>query len=238
MKILAVRSVPLSKEVRAAWNAHLVSFIRRDRKNDKLKKIAETRYDALLNLGNTNYDFSALSIPVWNTAESVRAVSRPTALRNTLGEGGFLPPRDFSGPHWHKRGGFGGQGTIYHSKALGECVVPGGDIQKHVKGREYRVITVGDAVVQASQKHKIVRSKDDWEFSWEWIGVEGIRKGGFIPLVKEAVRAVPNYSQTVFGWDIIHNGKRPWIIECNTSPGVNEATAGRIVRAIEEFHNE
>src|SRR3990167_8266829 len=59
------------------------------------------------------------------------------------------------------------------------------------------------------------------------------KNGGFGGKGKafHAEEFIPNFERTVLGWDIIV-GDKPYTIEINTSPGVNELTAARIVRAI------
>ncbi len=126
--------------------------------------------------------------------------------------------------------GFGGEGK--RKCDTNNCSYSGGDIQRHISGDEYRVITVGDTVVQASLKHKTEQFGIP-VFDYEWIGVEGVRKNGIIPHIKEVVKRIPGGEQSVLGFDIIHDGSRPWTIEINTSPGVNEYTARRIVNALE-----
>src|SRR5690606_15520979 len=161
---------------------------------------------------------------------TVRAVGHRT-LRATLdGEG--MPPHECDGPHWHKHGGFGGAGTTFHEREMDGCRQADGEIQKHIEGDEYRVITVGDKVVQASRKVNVEWINGRHHFDYEWCGVEGVRRNGIIPLLHESVDKIPGGEMSVLGWDIIV-GERPYIIECNTSPGVNEPTARRIVSAVE-----
>ena len=73
------------------------------------------------------------------------------------------------------------------------------------------------------------------DFEYTWIGVEGVKKNGIIPLLKEAIREIPGGGLSVFGWDVIVGEAGPLIIECNTSPGVNDATAARIVNKVKEL---
>jgi len=39
----------------------------------------------------------------------------------------------------------------------------------------------------------------------------------------------------MFGWDVIVDSNRPYVIEINTSPGVNSSTAKRIIQQIERM---
>jgi len=89
---------------------------------------------------------------------------------------------------------------------------------------------VGDAIVQASIKEPL---NGVGNFNWKWVGLDGIRSNGIIPLIKSAIEDIPHWHRTIFGWDVIVDDK-PWVIEINTSPGVNDASAKRIVEQIEK----
>jgi hypothetical protein len=224
---LGVRSIPLSQETRTAWSSANVKFAKRNYSEKQLNALAlKLDVEAVVNLGNLNYDFTELTMPVFNMPISVRHVSHPAALRRNMNA--FIPPMSLNGPHWHKSGGFGGRGKEFHEKA---CDSVWGIVQKHVDGVEFRVITVGEFIVQAHRKEVLPGVGN---FVWHWTGVEGVGKNGIIPHVKEAISFVPNHVRTVFGWDIIVDKDRPYTIEINTSPGVNELTAARIVRAIRD----
>lgn len=230
MKILAVRSVPLSRETREAWNSAGVRFLKRTRPLRDMPRIVQRYgYDAVLSLGNLD-GIPECGVPRFNSDETIRAVSQTRQLRRTLdGEGMPAPRTDV--PHWVKVGGYGGNGVR-------RCDPHEGDhrwyeeVQEHVEGDEYRVITVGDKVVQASRKVNVEWINGRHHFDYEWCGVAGIRTNGIIPRLKDAVNRIPGGDMSVLGWDIIV-ADRPYIIECNTSPGVNEPTARRIVDAME-----
>lgn len=233
MMLLLVRSIPLSKEVQDAWRSVNVKIVRRSKLNEMAlqKIVSKMEQPVIINLGNLDVDFRSFKIPVFNNTDVIRAVSHPNALRRTLND--FIPANNGKGAHWHKRGGFGGRNKKFHDKMLGECAVFGGDIQQHVEGDEFRVNTVGDVIVQAHRK-KVTDTLGD--FIWDWIGVDGIRQNGIIPFVKEAACRIPNYEYSVLGWDIIVGDEGgPKVIEINTSPGVNEPTAQRIVKQIERI---
>lgn len=231
---LLVRSIPLSKETRDAWRDNNIRIVARSKLNhrDISADIQRLRGRAILNMGNLDIDFSRISVPVFNSPKLIRAVSLSTNLRRTLKDTNLLPGQSHKVPHWHKRGGSHGQGKVFHEKLLGECAVMGGETQEHVEGTEYRVNTVGDMVVQAHVKNPLDRVGS---FEWEWCGVDAIRKNGIIPLLKDAVDKVPDSEYSVLGWDVIVGPDRPYIIECNTSPGVNGPTAERIVNQIERI---
>ena len=228
--LLLTRSIPLSRTTRDAWSNSGVRIVSRMRANsgDISKTVSDNKARAVINLGNLDINFASLNIPVFNRPDTIRAVSRPLALRRTLPD--FIPEHSISGAHWHKTGGFGGRGKSFHEKTLGECAVMAGDVQQHVEGTEFRVITVGDSVVQAAEKSGPVGN-----FDYKWVGVKGVRQNGIIPRLKDAVDRVPGGEFSIFGWDVIVGPSGIHILECNTSPGVNDFTAQRIVNQIERI---
>ncbi len=239
-QLLLLRSIPLSRETRKAWlsnNNNLI--VRRRYLNDEYVREVDKIFcvSAFLNLGNLDLDLSNLTKPVFNGAETVRAISSPMALRRTLND--YVPKFTTQDAHWHKRGSWGGDGKIFHKEMLGECATLGGDSQKHIEGTEYRVITVGDKIVQASLKEKKNENiaNDIGNFNWYWIGVDGIRNSGIIPHIKSAITNIPFWPYTVFGWDIIRDSVSGMVytIEINTSPGVNEHSVQRIMKQIERI---
>ena len=230
MRILLVRSIPLSRKVRNAWKANGGVFLRRVR-NGQVSEVVADRYDRLVNLGNTNLSVDG-SILIYNDIHTIRAISTPLALRRTLEDTDLIPVATYAGTHWHKGKGYGGDGKIFHERNCSDRHIIASDLQQHIEGNEYRVITVGDTVVQASLKHRTEQFGIP-VFDYEWVGVEGVRKNGIIPHIKEVVERIPGGERSVLGFDIIHDGSRPWTIEINTSPGVNEYTARRIVNALE-----
>lgn len=235
MKLLAIRSIPLSEETREGWHAAGVKFAKRRRSDAEIQRIIDRYdYDAAINLGDRG--FKSETTPIWNDIETVLSVMSTVELRKTLdGEG--MPARRTDVPHWVKPPGlWGGMGVKYH-EPHDHCDRTYYEVQEHIEGDEYRVITVGDKIVQASRKVNCEWINDRHHFDYEWCGVEGISRNGLIPLVKSAVESIPHGAHSVLGWDCIV-ADRPYIIECNTSPGVNEPTAHRIVRAMEAASEE
>jgi len=222
-RTLLVRSIPLSREVSDAWRENGGVFLRRNR-NGKVPAQIATRFDAILNLGNTDFDVDG-SVIVYNAVNTVVSISTPLALRRTLDD--YIPSHTHDDSHWHKSRGFGGIGKVFHNQRQSSCSKYNGESQSHIDGNEYRIITVGDKIVQASLKHGSLGN-----FQYEWVGVEGVRQDGFIPHIKEVVERIPGGERSVLGFDIIHDGTRPWTIEINTSPGVNTSTARRIINAL------
>lgn len=226
MTVLINRSIPLSKESRDAWrNANAIVLSRRPLKRDSQLSAIPQEERVVVNLGIAD-DISGNVR--FNSRRSVRSVLTPAAIRRTLPE--LLPPIPKLGEDaWFKGPGQHGENKYRHIWGGDGYDDPRWDMQLHIEGTEYRVITVGPVIVQA---HRKTRDDSKRGFLWEWVGVQGIRKGGIIPLVKRAVEAVPDGDFTVIGWDLIVGEDRPYIIEANSSPGVNDATAERIVRAI------
>lgn len=100
MKTLLVRSIPLSKETRDAWRSLGYKFLKRTSDFTEVEK----NFQRIINLGNMS--LPPASGEVWNHPDTVRAVSQPLNLRETMSE--FLPAMDWNGPHWHKGNGYGG----------------------------------------------------------------------------------------------------------------------------------
>jgi hypothetical protein len=232
LSIIAIKSVPLWKETNVAWKTVPdFWFIDRARDPDSvIRHINSRQYEAAINLGRTDIRTDAIGCPVYNRVGTIRAISTPRALRKTIPD--FIPASNLDMPHWHKARGFGGKGKRFcRFNCTGATTNE--DIQVHIEGMEYRIVTVGDVVVQAARKSERRPSNDGRNtFTYTWIGVDGIRKDGFIPFLKEAITEIPDGDKSVLGWDVLHDGTRPWIIETNTSPGVNAFTAARIVGAI------
>ncbi len=236
MAILAIKSIPLMRGTNEAWKTIPGLFFADRKRNARSieRHIGLRNYDAVLNLGRVDVDFRGCRGVVFNDPITVKAISTPKALRRTLND--YIPEYSHTGRHWHKSGGFGGVGTAYFERESPQCAGDTGDAQSHVDGTEYRIVTVGDRIVQASRKGErrtLLNGRND--FAYTWIGVDGIRKDGFIPLLKEAVGAIPGGLRSVLGWDVLRSGDVPTIIEINTCPGVNSATAGRIISGIREM---
>ena len=236
MTVFVHRSIPLSQESRNGWmgsGAVVLSRngLRRARQLDGFKES-----DVVINLGLV----PALGVNgiIYNHSDSVRATLTPSAIRKTMPD--LIPPlpKEPGTPYWVKGPGERGHNKTFYPAwpkhvewALPE--EPGFDYQTHIEGTEFRVITVGDMVVQSYKKLPPI----DGVRQWEWVGVKGIKDGGIIPLVKRAVALVPNGNKCVFGWDVIANQTSAYIIEGNSSPGVSAETAQRIVKQISKLEN-
>lgn len=230
MTVLINRSIPLSQETRNAWTSvGAIILPRNNRRRERIVSRIEED-DVVIHLGAA----PPMGRPsrVYNERNSINAIRFPHALRRTLPN--LIPPPPVDGEaFWIKRIGQHGSGVTFYNGRVRPRIGPQEDIQRHIEGTEYRVITVGELVVQATRKENVTWQDGRHSFDWRWIGVDGIRQvRGAIPLVKRAVEAVPNGDRTVIGWDIIQGDDRCYIIEANSSPGVNEATARRIVNAV------
>ena len=230
MKALIIRSIPLTTDTISVWHTQETKFLRRTRDAFVSDKIGRW-FDVIINLGNV--DLSSNHAYIINHPDTIKAASAPKALRNSLND--FLPLENNNGPHWHKGKGFAGDDKIYHENAC-SVIYPSKDVQAHINGQEYRILTCGNKIIQAAKKDN--RFSYGYgvpsDFKYEWIGVEGVRKGGFIPLLRGAVELLPGGEDSFIGWDIIHDGEKPYIIEANFSPGVNEHTVKRLFNALEK----
>jgi hypothetical protein len=195
--------------------------------------------DAIINLGDTTFNpsdrlLSSFGITgvVYNLGDNIRHITQPGRTRLRIGE--FLPPDPRQGGRghehtWVKAPGQGGQGKvrIQTAEALVKSIPASWDMQLHVDGQEYRVITVDDKVVQVSERYG-----PDTDRTYKWIGV----KAAPVPvkeIAREATRRLNG--RNIIGWDVIM-GEAPnttYVLEGNSCPGVNHATAARIVCQIE-----
>lgn len=223
--IYILRTVPLHRSTRNAWRQAGATIIRRKGWQDTVASLESD--DVLINLGWRKLpETEAL---IFNHPDSVRAVSRPADLRDLLGD--FLPPPPQEGDeYWIKNPGWAGNGKIKVEGPLPFNVPANTDVQKHISGVEYRVNSVGNKIVQAHVKEP---DEEGW-FDYKWIGVKNTNGLGIIPRIKEAVKRIPYGDSSILGWDwMIENGTdQPYLLEINTSAGVNEPTANRIISAI------
>lgn len=237
MRVLVYRTIPLSEETREALKSvDNVFFARRDRTPDQVMRIArEKGYHVVLNLGDSQgfleFDDSAI---LWNASTVVQSLVTPGAMRRSI-LGHLLPPRARENfPAWVKRYGRGGRGKEYVENYTGntfrmvaedETV----DVQEHINGTEYRVVTVGPVVVQCSRRDGANHARE-----YTWVGVENA-PGPVASIARYASSLLPS-PRTVIGWDVIQSTDRVFILEGNTCPGMNENTARRVFDMIQQFH--
>ena len=233
MTLLLIRSIPTSIQAKSAWKKAGVTIVPRSVTNivDKYDYV-----DAIINMGNlAHIDLEDdIGIPIFNEPDTIRAISTPKALRNIFGECDphIIPIATHDGPHWHKGKGYGGANKVFHEDTCKDEHIIASDLQQHIKGTEYRVLTVGDVIVQAAQKDKNENSIHN-NFDWTWVGIDGIRDSGIISHIKKAITFIPAWGFSLFGWDIIYsNSGDVYTIEINTAPGVNKHSAQRIVNQV------
>jgi hypothetical protein len=178
---------------------------------------------------------------IWNNAPVVAPLLSPAASRSLLGS--LMPSDGWQGEgyYWLKGQGRGGANKektyvtteFSHNELKTRANWMAGDVQHNIVGAEYRVITVGAKVVQVTK-----RSGANGEREYEWIGVSACPPG--IKYVAREAAALLDDDKTIIGWDIIVDefDDRVFILEGNACPGVNEATAGRILDAVEGIQYE
>lgn len=240
---MLIRSITLSSDTFDAWKAIGGWFPRRDRTPDEMLDLYANNYDPtqpapIINLGNTGFsptesDLEARGIqavPIFNLGDNIRPLVRPGTTRKLLNH--LLPPypraNRAGSRFWIKAPGSKGKGkTLTFGDALPK-VPAEWDLQAHVVGAEYRVITVDDKVVQVNQ-----RQGDNKNRSYQWVGVLSAPA-----VVKHQARVAARQlsGRNILGWDVIHvpGMQKAYILEGNSCPGVNPATAQRIIDFIEE----
>jgi hypothetical protein len=173
----------------------------------------------------------------WNRASVVRPLLNPKDSRVTFNS---LMPTSLwvdEGYYWLKGQGRGGANKekVYvedfnsYNNLLSRANWIDGDVQQDIVGQEYRVITVGHKVVQVSERHGV-----NGQRNYVWVGVSNAPAH-----VKETARSAArklSSEQTIIGWDIMSdNLGGSFILEGNSCPGVNAATADRILNAVESI---
>lgn len=230
MEIFINRSIALSKVSRHAWgHAGAIVLSRNEFKRKGRLSAVPFSDRVVVNLGIAPTVDGAI---VYNTRNMVRSILTPASLRKTMPS--LIPPIAKLGESaWFKGPGYAGKNkTYYHAWGGDGFDEAKWDIQKHIEGTEYRVISVGNRIVQA-----FIKTPDDSPcgFTWKWVGANGIKNLGIRPLVREAVGLIVDiYGDfSIIGWDIIRDASgQCFIIEGNTSPGVNVHSAKRIVKQI------
>jgi hypothetical protein len=226
---VVVRSVPLSTDTMEAWRSVGGMYPRRDRSPASIIDLAEDQgADFILNLGSSGFNHPVPYF-VWNSAEWVTPINLPGTTRELFPD--LLPPVPnpaVKTKAWLKAPGRGGRGKelVTFPENVSQYLPKTWDLQTHIDGQEYRIITVGPRVVQSSLRHG-----DNDSRSYEWVGLRGTPYA-----VKELAREAAQYLRgtCVIGWDIImeNDTDKVFLLEGNACPGVNVETAGRIVKEI------
>jgi len=230
MRAMAVRSIPLSSATRHAWKSAGVSFARRDRTDADIMRITPPGIP-ILNLGSSTFalDHDA----VWNIAENVKPLLTPAGTREKFSP--FLPPGTWQGDgfYWEKYSGRAGRNKqrLYlsnewiHDSTRHTAQHGQGDLQLEVEGQEYRAITVGDKVVQVNARYGSNGARE-----YRWVGVRNAPAP-----IKSTAKACASLLEgnNVIAWDLIMTeDERVYMFEGNSCPGINDATAQRIVAAM------
>ena len=229
MSFVAVRSIPLSEQTREAWRSAGAIYPRRGRTQEEI----ESRWPdhTIINLGASWFDSDRAN--VWNNGPDVAPLLTPKASRDKLGF--LMPTMRWVGPdkYWVKYPGRGGSGKTLvevedrnqYDELLSRVEWTDGDIQLHIVGQEYRVITVNDKVVQASERHGVNGNR-----RYQWVGVRNA-PSAVKAIARDAANALSG--DNIIGWDILlHDSGDAYLLEGNSCPGVNEATAARIIAEV------
>jgi len=180
--------------------------------------------DFIINLGNSGIELNEPHF-MWNSAEWVAPLLTPGATRKLMPIG-YLPAQpepDSWG--WLKAPGRGGSGKTQRFLPYDFHLPRGWDTQKHIEGEEYRVITVGMKVVQVTSRAGTNENRE-----YRWLGLSNTPS----EVKSKARSAAANLQGTnVIGWDLIQDkDENVYILEGNACPGVNDATAQRVVDEI------
>jgi hypothetical protein len=227
---MLIRSIGLSERTMLAWKQHNAYFPKRERSFMSMLTLHRdsdpSKESPIINLGNTgfNVDTGEWSDITFNLGSNIQPLVRPGDARRLLD--GLLPPRpslESTEPYWVKAPGMGGRGKRL-SVGVPVRIPEAWDLQVHIDGQEYRVYTVDDKVVQV-----FARYGENGDRTYEWVGVKAAPQA-IKDLAREGARRLSG--RNIVGWDLILDDDRPYILEGNTSPGVNERTVDRILGLI------
>jgi hypothetical protein len=234
---MMIRSIALSEDSFNAWKAAGGWFPRRDRTPQSCLQLMRDNgraEEAIINLGDSTFapsdeDLEYYGIDpdnLFNHGDNIYPLIRPGDTRKILDE--LMPPRptenELPMDVWLKPPGRAGRGKRKVRIDELQQVPREWDIQKHVTGTEYRVITVEHKVVQVNE-----RQGENGNRSYNWVGVTNA-PSNIKSIAKRAARVLQG--RNIIGWDVIvdqHN--KAYILEGNSCPGVNYATADRVIRA-------
>jgi len=224
MSFIAIRSLPLGSKSKEAWREAGAVYLKRGSSEERILNIAErVEAEFILNLGRTSFRpmMELTNIPIWNFGTDIYSLLWPGHTREILGDLMPLRPTIFPALVWVKAPGYGGRGK-YMEEIASPLVLPHQwDWQEHVEGQEWRLITVGQRVVQDMK-----RFGENGERTYEWVPMADT-PSAIKDLAREAASRMEG--NNVIAWDmILTNGGRALLFEGNTCPGVNTATAARI----------
>ena len=246
---MIVRNLMLAQSMVEAWKEVGGWFPKRERSNISKLNLMVSRGLAdqpIINLGDMSFDprdaqLEALGINpdlFFNRPDSVRMLTKPGSTRPLLEA--MLPhdprnPEIMDGPFdvWVKAPGQAGQGKTKLEGVMRSDLpqIPADwDMQLHVEGQEYRVITVGTKVVQVNERHGVNGNR-----SYVWVGVRNA-PDPVKAICRNAAKRLED-ERTIIGWDVVlTQNDLPYIFEGNTCPGTNRALVGRIMSQIKGEH--
>ena len=224
MSFLLVRSIPLGRSTMSAWRSVGGVFAERDWHRQPWMYLDDMAlgHEFVLNLGNRNLS-SLESRKVMNQYPDIHRLTTPGGTRRLMPD---LLPRQTPGQVWVKAPGRAGEGKFLVETDEPLVLPQDWDWQEHIVGQEYRIITVGHRIVQDS-----LRYGENGHREYVWTPM------GRVPTeVKEVARTAARTvrGSNVIAWDVIAPaaGGGAYILEGNTSPGMSEPTARRIVDEI------
>lgn len=228
MTFAVTRSVPLGENTRAAIREAGGMFFRRERTEEYISEYLRynEQIEFLLNLGNSGMNVTT-DMPVFNDPSVVTSLYLPTTTRELLDDlmPGQTGDQEFI---WSKGPGRGGRNKVQLPSDTNFYDFPFDYWEDHVDGDEYRLITVGHKVVQ-----QFKRLGGNNERLYQWVPRREVPHK-LKSAVREASRRLPT-TRSVIAWDTIwSDDEQPYILEGNTSPGMNLYTINRIVEAIRE----
>ena len=235
MSFLVVQApqCPLSSSTRSAWKS-AGGVVLKPRNLHQLRRwlaeppAAYRNPEFIVNSGFSLFTQDDTHVPVINSGDTVSWTTTPYDTYEMVGEFMGEVNRDFSGvPYWLKGPGRGGSNSRYQVTFSPFYTTPPYITQRHYEGVEYRINTVGRRIVQVHQ-----RSGPNHARQYNWVGLSGTQRS-----IKNTLRDALGSSvhkQTLLAWDTIYNQRddKLIILEANSSPGLNTATAHRIVNEI------
>jgi hypothetical protein len=231
MIIGVVPGIKLSRASKQAWEESGADFVY-PRSTFRPASIESHQLDVVVNLGSRAYPWldaaETTDLKVFNPPRVVRLSSDRALFESIMG--GLTPEDRNEGLRevWIKGAGRGGANKFRMELDGAIVSLPRGyAVQRHVEGEEWRIHTVNRLVVQSHLRHG-----ENGDRSYEWVGVNSTPT--FLrDLVKTGVdRIASAETNTVLAWDVITDGNNAFILEANTCPGMNVATATRIVNQI------
>lgn len=221
-KMFLWKSIPLSETTRDALKNAGFKIIRRNRKPSDLPSLLPPN-SVVINYGDSTFP-DLPELEVWNKAENISKVITPGEARNTLND--FLPSKPHKVPvtGWEKGPGRSGKNKKQQTFYCPPPSKPNYDHQIHIDGMEYRIISVGPKIVQCSLKSAGI---------YNWVPMADVPKHTK-RLVRKATQTIPGLN--IFGWDVIAAVSRSYILEANSSPGLNIFSAQRIKKAMDTHY--